>query len=176
MRSLAMVCWPRFFHEPRRETFLLDFDDFLWAALTVDLLVFLTVVRDAADAFALNTVATTRTAINRMLRKTHLWNRSNSHSCLDAMNLCQEMRWGMMSQVHAPTPYRLLTYELRKGSAQKNGAAVTAGAGAHQERHILAALELRLNPAEILLTVDRLFIDLQDHDTTLQPNVVAERA
>src|SRR3954463_13838475 len=63
---------------------------------------------------------------------------------------------------------------LRKCTAQEDSARVAPASLTHQENHILAALQVRLQLAEIIFIVDRLLVHLEDHVAASQANVFGE--
>src|SRR5436309_2233341 len=64
---------------------------------------------------------------------------------------------------------------LRKCTAQEDGSGVAAASLAYQENDVLPALQASLQLAEVILIVDRLLIDLEDHVAAPQANVFRER-
>src|SRR3954451_551174 len=60
---------------------------------------------------------------------------------------------------------------LRKCTAQEDSARVAAASLAHQEYHVLDALQARLQLAEIIFVVDWLLVDFEDHVAAPQANI-----
>src|ERR1022692_450618 len=52
---------------------------------------------------------------------------------------------------------------LLQRTAHEDRCVIALPAGTHQKHHVLAALDLRLQLAEIVFPVDRLAVDLEDH-------------
>src|SRR6476661_3437075 len=63
---------------------------------------------------------------------------------------------------------------LRKCTAQEDGARVAAPSLAYQKDDVLAALQVSLKLAEVVLTVDGLLVDFQDHVAPPKTNVLGK--
>ena len=63
---------------------------------------------------------------------------------------------------------------LRKCTAQEDSARVASASLAHQEDHILAALQARLQFAEVIFVVDWLLVDFEDYVAAPQANIFGE--
>src|SRR5271165_1441198 len=64
--------------------------------------------------------------------------------------------------------------QLRQSASLEDGCVVAAAARTDEEYHILAALGLRLDLPEVLFTVHRLLVDLENHVTASQSAILAE--
>src|SRR4051812_47457282 len=81
-----------------------------------------------------------------------------------------------MAYMTAPTLSQKVPGRLRKGTALKDGSTIGAAALVNQEDHVVAALGLRLDTAEVVFVVDGGLVDLQDHIPTANPRVLGEGA
>src|SRR5208283_799024 len=63
---------------------------------------------------------------------------------------------------------------LRQSASLEDRRVVPAAARPDQEHHILAALCLRLDPAEVVFIVDGLLVDFEDHVTAVESRVLAK--
>src|SRR5215471_20103263 len=81
----------------------------------------------------------------------------------------------IMSCLDAATPAFCFLLWLRERPGQEYVAAVRTTSLMDQENHILAALELRSQFAELFLVVHLLTVDLKHDHPRLQPDIVAKR-
>src|SRR5208282_1439297 len=66
---------------------------------------------------------------------------------------------------------------LRKCPGHEDGSVLASGtAGAHEEYHVLTALQVRFHLGKIIFAVHRLFVDLKNHVAAAQIDVLGKRA